>query len=84
MTAGLSGLAVIDRAPPQSRHVGRHRIRNLDPDDIAPNRPDAHCEPQETRAALRNLELDETLCVSCSREGCDVRVRVAIEVAVFA
>ena len=46
---------------------------NVNLDDLRWDRPDLDCEPQQARGIPRNLQLDETMSVSCPDLGCDVR-----------
>jgi hypothetical protein len=61
-----------------ARHAGcaLRRNCNVNLDDLDQDRPDLNCEPLQAPGTARNLQLDETL-LSCSGEGCTVRVKVA-------
>ena len=64
--------------PPHERLgcAGRRNC-NVNLDDRRWDRPDQDCELQQARDIPRNLQVDETVMVSCPGEGCTIRVKVA-------
>ena len=83
--SGNTSLALRAAAARHSGCAGRRNC-NVNLDDLDQDRPDLNCEPLQAPGTARNLQLDETLVVlvvvvSCSGEGCTVRVKVAPEVA---